>query len=476
MLMEFVAVLKRECETCQLVEPVLGQIRARAPLALYSQDDPNFPETLGGSFDDTALERSWRLRIETVPTLIRYEDGREVARIAGWDRAEWERVAKQTELGPGLPAFQPGCGSRTQEPGMPERLALAHGDLTLKSRRIELDDPEDAIEVAYERGWSDGLPVVPPTPLRIARMLAATSRAPSEVIGLIPPNLSPCSIEKAAANAVMAGCLPEYFPVVLSVIEAALEPLFSMHGLLATLWFSGPVVIVNGPIAKRIGMNSAGNALGQGNRANATIGRALQLVIRNVGGGKPGEIDRAVFGNPGKYTFCFAEDESDASWTPLNIARGFAPGSSTVTLFHGDGVQGVSAQRSRTPDGLARSLAMGLCAVSHPKNAQWSNAILAISPDHYEIFKQGGWGRSEIEAGLREALRRPGRDLIQGAHGVEEGIDPSRAEEMVDKFHEGGLLIVRAGGRGGLMSAIIGGWSAQRRKSEVQTVTREIPK
>jgi hypothetical protein len=473
--MKLVAVVKRECETCRLVEPVLAQIRARAPLSLYSQDDPAFPEKLGGAHDDTALERSWRLRIETVPTLIRFEGESEVARIAGWDRTEWERVAQQRELGPGLPAFQPGCGSKTQEPGMPERLALAHGDLKLHSRRIEVADPEDAIETAYDRGWCDGLPIVPPTPLRVAMMLSATTRRPDEVIGLIPPNLSACTVEKAAANAVMAGCRPEYFPVVLAVIEVALDPRFSMHGLLATLWFSGPVIIINGPVARRIGMNSQGNALGQGNRANATIGRALQLVIRNVGGGVPGGVDRAVFGNPGKYTFCFAEDESDPGWTPLNIARGFRPGTSTVTLFHGDGVQGISAGRSRTPEGLARSLAMGLAAVCHPKLAEWSGAILVISPDHYAIFNEGGWRRTEIEAGLREALRRPGRDLVQGAHGVEEGIDPARAGEMVDKFNAGTLLVVRAGGRGGLMSAVIGGWAAQRKKTEVQPVTREIP-
>jgi hypothetical protein len=472
--MRLVAVVKRDCETCRLVTPVLEQIRARSPLTLYSQDDPTFPEPLGGAEDDTALAHSWRYRIEIVPTLIRIDGDREVTRIAGWDRGEWERVAAQSGLGAGLPAFQPGCGSKTQEPGMPERLALAHGDLILESRRIDVPDPEDAIEIAYDRGWSDGLPVVPPTPYRVARMLSGTARHPHDIIGLIPPNLAECTVEKAAANAVMAGCLPEYFPVVLSVIEAALQPEFSMHGLLATLWFSGPVVIVNGPIARRIGMNRGGNALGQGNRANATIGRALQLVIRNVGGGKPGEIDRAVLGNPGKYTFCFAEDESDSSWTPLNVARGFKPGTSTVTLFHGDGVQGVTAQRSRTPEALARSLAMGLCAVSHPKLAQWANAILVISPDHYAIFRQGGWGRKEIEAGLREALRRPGRDLVQGAQGVAEGIDPALAEQTIDKFHEGGLLVVRAGGRGGLMSAVIGGWSAQRKKSEVQTVTREI--
>ncbi|MCB1742196.1 MAG: thioredoxin, partial [Gammaproteobacteria bacterium] len=223
-----------------------------------------------------------------------------------------------------------------------------------------------------------------------------------------------------------------------------------------------------------IGMNWRGNALGQGNRANATIGRALQLIIRNVGGGIPGEIDRAVLGNPGKYTFCFAEDESDPDWTPLSVARGIAPGMDAVTLFHGDGVQGVQAQRARTPEELTRSLAMALCAVAHPKLAEWSNAILVLSPDHHAIYKAGGWQRAEIEAGLREALKRPGKDLIEGAHGVPEGIDPARAEQTVDKFHDGGLLVVRAGGRGGLMSAVIGGWSAQRRHTEVQAVTREI--
>ena len=124
--MELVAVVKRECETCKLVEPVLGQIRARAGLTLYCQDDPTFPETLGGAIDDTALERSWKLRIEIVPTLIRLDGDREIARAVGWDRSEWERVAGQSALGPGLPPYQPGCGSRTQDPGMPERLALAH--------------------------------------------------------------------------------------------------------------------------------------------------------------------------------------------------------------------------------------------------------------------------------------------------------------------------------------------------------------
>ena len=161
----------------------------------------------------------------------------------------------------------------------------------------EVEDPH---EVCYDRGWSDGLPVIPPTPVRVYRMLQGTTRDPDEVLGEMPPDLNPITVEKVAINAVMAGCRPEYFPVVLAVTEAALKPEFSMHGLLVTLWFSGPVIIVNGPVSKRIGMNWGGNVFGQGNRANATIGRAFLLLIRNVGGGRPREIDRSVFGNLGK--------------------------------------------------------------------------------------------------------------------------------------------------------------------------------
>jgi hypothetical protein len=472
--MELMAIVKRDCETCRLVEPVLAQLAQQRGLRIYCQDDPSFPEATGGALDDTALEQSWRLGISIVPTLLAIDAGRECARSEGWVREEWRAMAGDRELGEALPASRPGCGSRSVDVGMPERLALRYGGLRLASRIIEVPEDEDAIEVTYDRGWSDGLPLVPPTDLRIARMLAGTSRRADEVVGAIPPNLAPCTVEKVAINAVMAGCRPEYFPVVLAALDAALRPEFSMHGLLATLWFSGPVVIVNGPVARGIGMNSGGNALGQGNRANATIGRALQLVIRNVGGGIPGEIDRSVLGNPGKYTFCFAEDESDPDWTPLNVARGATPGSSSVTLFHGDGVQGVRAWSSRGPEDLCRSLAASLWAVCHPKAAGWAGAILVLCPDHYQIFRDAGWGRDEVEAGLWQALRRPGKDLVEGAQGITEGIDPTLAGQMVDKFNPGYLLVVRAGGRGGGISGIIGGWTAQRRTDEVQIVTQEI--
>src|SRR5947209_16111573 len=152
-----------------------------------------------------------------------------------------------------------------------------------------------------------------------------------------------------------------------------------MHGLLATTYFSGPMVIVNGPIAQAIGMNSGVNALGQGNRANATIGRALQLVIRNIGGGRPGGVDRATLGNPGKYTFCFAEDEQGSPWEPLSVERGVALDASAVTLFAGEGPRGIVDQASRTPESLAQSFAGALRPVAHPKLTMATDALMTVT-------------------------------------------------------------------------------------------------
>ncbi len=471
----FSVFLKRDCPTCQLVAPTVRALSAgESATAVYSQDDPGFPENLSGVVDDRELGASFRHGIEIVPTLIRFEGGREVTRTEGWDIGEWRRVTGIATLGEGMPQLRPGCGSKSVEPGVAEYLQVRFGDPGLASRKIEFGEYDDPVEVCFERGWSDGLPVVPPTDVRVLRMLQGTTRAPGEVVGAIPPNLPECTVEKVAINAVMAGCKPEYMPVVLAAVEAALEPVFTLHGLLATTYFSSPIIIVNGPVAKRIGMNAGLNVLGQGNRANATIGRALQLIVRNVGGGRPGETDRATFGGPGKYTFCFAEDETDPGWEPLSVSRGFARGASTVTLFQGEGVQGFVDQKSRSPEDLARSLAMGLNAIGHPKTAMSQRAILVLSPEHYAIFSAANWDRRRIEAAINAATVRPGKDLVAGAHGVGEGIPASQSGEDVPKFFEGGLMIVRAGGPAGLFSAILPGWLAGRNRMELQPVTKEI--
>jgi hypothetical protein len=468
-----VAIVKRDCPTCELTAPVLGDLARRGGLTVYTQDDPSFPETVPARVDDTALDVSHRLQIEIVPTLIRFEGGREVGRTYGWDRGEWERLTGIAALGQELPQARPGCGAKNVEPGVLERLKIRFNETGLKSRHIEIGEGEDEQEAMYERGWSDGLPLVPPTEERVLRMLDGTARDPQEVVGLVPPDIAPATVEKVAINAVMAGCKPEYLPVVLAAVEAVLDERFAMHGVLATTGFVGPVVVVNGPIRRRIGMNAKGNALGQGNRANGAIGRALQLVIRNVGGGRPREVDRATLGNPGKYTYCFAEDEEGSSWQPLSVERGVNPDVSAVTVFAGFGLQGVVDQKSRDPESLSRSFAESLKAMQNVKLAPSCDAMLVVSPEHHRTFKNAGWSKARLYEELYRLCEIPGADLVAGAKGIAEGGPPLLAGKTINKFRPGGLFLVRAGGDAGMFSGIIGGWSAGGPRSSLP-ITKEV--
>src|SRR5262249_28881031 len=204
---------KRDCPTCALVEPVLQQLRAQRHLTVYTQDDPSFPAGVK-AIDDRSLEVSWHHAVETVPTLLRVEAGAEVARTVGWNRTDWEKLTGISGLGASLPAHRPGCGSLSVDPLKAAALAVRYLGGTLKSRRVELAALEDPVESLFERGWTDGLPVVPPTEVRVLRMLQGTRRAPDEIVAEVPPDLTPASVEKVAINAVMAGCKPEYLPVV----------------------------------------------------------------------------------------------------------------------------------------------------------------------------------------------------------------------------------------------------------------------
>jgi hypothetical protein len=465
----WVAVVKRDCPTCVLVAPVLQQLAAAGDLTVYSQDDPAFPDGVR-VVDDRELEVSWRLQVHTVPTVLRVEGGREVERTEGWLRERWEALTGVDGLGAGLPDHRPGCGSRSVEWGVEDQLERRYGGRQLASRRVELAGLEDDVEAMYDRGWTDGLPVVPPTEERVLRMLRGTTRDPQEVVAVVPPDLAPCTVEKVAVNAVLAGCLPEHLPVVLAAVEAACAEEFALHGLLATTYFAGPVVVVNGPVARAIGMNSGGNALGQGNRANATIGRALQLVVRNVGGGRPGEVDQATMGNPGKYTFCFAEREHDSPFAPLAADRGVD--GSAVTVFAGSGVQGVVDQLSRDPRSLARSYAAALRVNAHPKLPMAFDAMLVVSPEHGRVLREAGWDRARLLAELEELLLLPGAQLARGADGMAEGVPDALAGVDLPKFRPGGLLVVHAGGDAGLFSAVVGGWVAGDMGST--PVTREV--
>ena len=468
----YVVVVKRECATCVLVQPVITALQeGKVPVTVYVQDDPGFFSALT-PLDDTQLAVSYHHDIETVPTLLRIEDGQETDRIVGWNRAEWQSFTGLNDLGSELPVFRPGCGSLSVDPNNTSLLAVRFGGSRLHSRRIELATLEDEMEALFDRGFTDGLPVVPPTEARVLAMLEGTTRAPDDVVAVVPPDLVEVTVEKIAINAVMAGCRPEYLPVVIAAVEAACTDTFNMHGLLATTMPVGPVLIVNGPIRRRIGMNSGVNVLGQGNRANATIGRALQLVVRNVGGGRPGGVDRATHGNPGKIGFCFAEDEEGSPWTPLSVQLGMPAGVDTVTLFPGEGPRCAVDQLSRTPESLSLSLANSLRALHNTKLVIGFDAILVVGPDHARVYADAGWDRERTLTELHARLQIPGSEIVRGAGGIAEGVPEHLRDATLPKFRPGGLLLVHAGGGAGLFSAIIGGWANGKMGSE--PVIREI--
>jgi thiol-disulfide isomerase/thioredoxin len=466
-----VVVVKQECETCRMVAPLLAELVAEHGATVFTQDDPTFP--VGAApIDDTQLTVSWHHDVETVPTLLRVVDGSETDRTVGWSQADWQRITGIDDLGAELPVMRPGCGSLSVDPNLVDELRARFQAGSLRSRRIELADLDDEMEVLFDRGFTDGLPVVPPTEARVLRMLQGTSRPPTDVVATVAPDLVDVTVEKIAVNAVMAGCKPEYLPWVITAVEAVCNDDFNIHGVLATTMPVGPVIVCNGPGAAAIGMNGAGNALGQGNRANLTIGRAVQLVVRNVGGGRPGEVDRATHGNPGKISFCFAELEASSPWTSLATSLGVAPGRDAVTVFAGEGPRCIVDQLARDPDQLATSMAACLQAMHHPKLVLGFDAMLVVGPEHARVFADAGWDRQRVLSELHARLDRPGSELVRGAGGMAEGVPDWLADATLNKFRTGGILLVHAGGGAGLFSAVIGGWANGDIGSK--PVTREV--
>ncbi len=462
-----------------MVQPVIEQlVEAGAVTQIVTQDDPTFPalavpdaQRAALVHHDHTLERSFRADIETVPTLI---DDRG-ARVLGWHREQWETISGVDALGLGLPDQRPGCGSMSVDPDVVDDLAARFGNAATSSRRIEFASLEDEFEAMFDRGWSDGLPLVPPTPERVERMLSATTRQRGDIVAVVPPNLVEATVEKVAINAVMAGCRPEYLPVVLTAVEAICTDEFNMHGVLATTMPVGPILVVNGPIRHELAMNAGMNVLGPGNRANATIGRAVQLCVRNLGGGRPGEIDRAAHGNPGKLGLCFAEDEEGSPWTSLAQTRGVLPGVDAVTVFCGEGPRIIFDQQSRSPESLAKSMAQTMLSTIHPR-ITGMDTMLVVCPEHMARFAEAGWDKSRFEAELRSHLDIEVNMILRDEDGIGEGIPRGLGLEgiSVPKFPDDGLLIVHAGGPAGLFSSVIGGWLSGPMGSVA--VTKEIMK
>jgi hypothetical protein len=282
----------------------------------------------------------------------------------------------------------------------------------LTSNIIEVEDSLEAANDWFCREkLSDGLPIVPPTPERVERMLDGTKRDPQEVIGSIPPKWAPATVEKIAINAVMAGCLPEYLPVVIAAVEAMCEPRFNLYGVQATTGYVGPALLVNGPIRKQLDINCDAGVFGPGYRSNATIGRAIRLILITVGGGFPGETDRSTFGWPGKYTMCFGENQERSPWEPYHVEMGFRPEESTVTVcgingflpMHTAGNRGEQALSS-----LAEVIAMHH-GVSHLDVGSFGGGtpLVALGTEDAEIMARDGITKKQVKQYLWEHASLP---------------------------------------------------------------------
>jgi len=212
--------------------------------------------------------------------------------------------------------------------------------------------PPDPFEALFERGGTDGLPVVPPTRERVTAMIAGAGRDPAEPIAYVPPNFGRATVEKIAINAVMAGCRPEYLPVVIAGVEAMCDDAFDLHGVSATTNFHSPLFIINGPARTALDINCAAGVFGPGWRANGTIGRALRLIVATVGGASARTMSMSTMAHPGRYTYCMGEHEEENPWESLAVEHGFAPGDSTVAAFAGEAPHGVYDHQSRTAKDL----------------------------------------------------------------------------------------------------------------------------
>jgi hypothetical protein len=323
----------------------------------------------------------------------------------------------------------------------------------------------DEFELWFDRGVTDGLPVVPPTRERVAGMLAGTRRNPAAVLGELPPNYGPLTVEKLAINAVMAGCRPEYLPVLVAAAEAACDPAFNLHGVSTSTHFSAPLILVNGPIRSQIGLNASFGVFGPGYRANATIGRALRLTMINVGGARPGETSMSTFGHPGRYTYCIAEHEEASPWPPYHVSRGLPPGTSAVTLFAGEAPHGISDHASRTARSLAGSLGWSMAGLWNSKHFPlYSHTMLVVGPEHARTLAGDGWSREDLARHLHETIRVPYRTLVpDDDHGegtnLRYGTREPAPEDLVPKFPSvEEIHVLVAGGTAGRFSMAIPGW------------------
>lgn len=339
----------------------------------------------------------------------------------------------------------------------------------LQSTRYEVSDTAEAIEFYYAKGWTDGLPVTPPTEGSIRAMLDAAGLEPGEEITFIDNRQVSVTAEKVAINAVMAGCTPQYMPVVVAAIEAIGDPLWSYHGPATSTGGSAVFMLVNGPIAHELGLNHGDNLFGPGWRANATIGRAVRLVMRNVIGTFPGRLDRSTLGHNGKYTFCIAENEAESPWPPVHVERGLRSDQSAVTVLAALAPHQFYNQLSNTAEGILTT-ACAHMRISAGVRSQ-PQYVLVIAGEHMQVMAKGGWSKDDIKRFCYEHSQISHAELkrINVMPGEMTPGDDTTMYALVESPED--FIVVAAGSRAGAFSAFIPGWGS---KSTSRSITKEI--
>ncbi len=401
----------------------------------------------------------------SVPTTVLVDRERNaVGRVVGWDAEALDALLADACAAAGAAPIRVTQDPPTRKPGCAAKNTYDPETLVLIDTAPGLDEPEDM----FERGWTDGLPVIAPTRERVDAMLGG--RDPEQLIGELAPAMSRLTLERVAACAVLAGCRPDYFPVVIAAVEAALEPRFNVGGQAVTTQPAGQVMIVNGPVRDAISLNSGMGVLGPGWRANMTIGRALRLVISLTGGGYPGRLDRSTLGQPGKVGLCLAEDEDVSPWEPLHVERGFDASSSVVTLIGADAPLSISDHRSTTPEELARVLGWAAAATWSPN--WWpldAISLFLICPEHAEMFRAAGWSKRRLREEIFESVRRPASELRWGETTPQ--VKRAADDELIYKWSSPeDIVFVVAGGEAGRYSAVFGPCTGM----ESEMISKEI--
>jgi hypothetical protein len=401
----------------------------------------------------------------SVPTaFLVNRDGVIAGQVTGWDQPALTALIQRAAALVGSALAVPAATEPLRKPGCSSKAAI---DPELAAAMDATGDGDD-LEEMFERGWTDGLPVIPPTAERVEAMLGGADGAVS--LGEVPPAMGEATLRRVAACAVLAGCRPAYFPVVVAAATAALDPAFNLHGQAVTTQPAGQLIVVNGPVRRALGMNSGMGALGPGNRANLTIGRALRLLVCLTGGAMPGALDRATLGQPGKIGFCVAEDEEVSPWEPLHVERGFAAGQSVVTLIGSDAPLSISDHRSRTPEDLAYVLAW---AAASTWSTNWwpltEPSVFVICPEHAEMFRAAGWTKQRLREFMFETVRKPAAELRRGeTTPFVHAADPA---ELVAKWASPDCIVLLvAGGEAGRYSAVLGPCTGMG----FQIVSREV--